>query len=638
MVTPDQLFDDSNKTVGQTPFAQNFRVWNPQDTSDPRTAINSRKGVGFYTIPVGETLDTQNITTTGQTAQSVSYLNQIAQRFTPTTNNALTAIDLLVQNAGSNDNLIVKVYEDVSGNFGTLVATSSIPRSSIQNAYTYTKVRFPQAPQLDITKNYWIVLSGQEELELNNYSVSKTSTGSNLKTSVDGGQTWLSPTGSINFKTYLSTPGGVKGQHRFVTKAGVKQTLFAHGTSIYLVTNESTGAVTAIKTGLSSLAERVRFKTVYDKVFIVNGLDAMGKWDGTTYTDSVHTTAFPIPDNVIIYHDRAWYYSRSEPTRLYFSNLYPDLETIPSVNFQYVPDTSSPDPLTGFVVFQDQLVVFTKESKYLLLGDDVSTLGLAQSPGGTKGAVSQEAISLGEKVVYFWSIDGGGYYYDGAQDVSLTDPIQPLVDNIQDIDQIDAIVTDREWRVYYRRRGVTRHRNMILYDLRYNDWAMDTETYTRLPVSWSLENNELIEASSSVGSLYFAESQESNLGAPIEWKYWTNYKKYTSGIAKDRVRTFRAIYATPDRTMTVKVGKDADFDNDTRFKNVVLNSSGIMYDGGETYGSLSAVYGLGTRVSQPKIALSGRALSTQYRFEKDVIGQPVQLYGYEAIIKAGRPR
>lgn len=638
MITPDQTIDDSDRTRGKSPYTVNTRLYAPQSENDPRTAISSRKGAGFYSIPVGEGINAQYTTTTGQADQNISFLNRVAQRFTPTANKALTAVELLLKNGGSNDSIVINIHEDSSGNLGTLIATSSIARSLVTDAYTYVRARFMQAPTLDMTKNYWIVVSGYEQSSTSNYSLSRNTTGSNLMVSIDGGTVFSTTTGGINFKTYLSDAGGVKGQHRFVTKGGIRQTLFAHGNSIYIVTNESTGTTTAIKTGLNPLATRVRFKTVYDKVFIVNGYDSMMKWDGTTLTTSVHDVNFPVPDNVIIYHDRAWYYSKTEPTKLYFSGIYPDLEAVDSVNFQYVPDTASVDPISGFLVFQDQLVIFTKESKYLLLGDDVSTLGLSQSPGGTKGAVSQEAIALGEKVVYFWSGDGGPYFYDGAQDRPIGDAIQPEAAQISNLEDMDTIVTDKEWRIYYKRTGDSSHTRMLLYDLRFDEWLMDTETYTRTPVSWSLENNILTEGSSTVGCVYLSEVANSHLGTPIKFRYWTNYKKYTSGIAKDRVKTFRAVFASPDRTTTVRVGKDSDFDNDARYKNVILESSGILYDGGETYDSPTALYGRGSRVSQPKVSLSGRAMNTQYRFEKDVLNVEIQLYGYESIIKSGRPR
>lgn len=645
MVTPDQLIDNPvhNKRYspyyGQSPYTINSRTYHPQTTDDPRTSIQSRLGAGFYSIPVGETLDTQNLITTGASDQTQSYVNNIAQSFTPTTNNALTAIDLNVKSLGSSDTIRVDVYTNNAGALGTKIAASSISASSVTTSYQYLKVRFIQAPTLSVGSTYWIVIYGQESSVLSNYAFSKTTAGSGLMTSIDSGETWTAATGSINFKTYLSTPGAIKGQIRWVNKNGLKQSLFAFGDGIYLVNNESTGATTKIASGLSTAAKRVRFKTVYDKCYIVNGVDPLQVWDGTTMTAVPNIGGLTAnPANVEIFHDRAWYYNNADPTRLYFSNLYPDLTTIPAVNYQYVPDTASADPITAFKKFQNQLVVFTTNSKYLVLGDSVSTLGLSQSPGGTKGAVSQEAVSLGEKLLYFWSVDGGPYYYDGAQDVSLGNLIQPEVDGINDLPSIDAIVTDLQWRIYYKSKGDPMHRYMLQYDLRYQEWFKDTETYTRSPEVQDLETNLLIEGSSVVGALYYAEAQYSHLGAPIQFKYWTSYKKYASGISLDRIKKFRAILASPDRTINVFIGKDGDFDNTPAMKVIPLVSTGILYDSGALYGDVTSLYGSGSSVSQPKVTISGRSLNTQYRFEKDVVNTPVRLYGYEAIINTGRPR
>jgi hypothetical protein len=342
--------------------------------------------------------------------------------------------------------------------------------------------------------------------------------------------------------------------------------------------------------------------------------------------------------NIILHRDRVFYYNRDNPTRVYFSDLAPDYDTIDSVSFFYVPDTTQPDPIVGWKVFLDQLVILTKESKWTLIGDDLSSFRLNQAPGGTHGAVSQEAIAVSDTRLFFVSGDGGPYYYDGSRDVRIGRNIEPEVSNIADYDTIDSIMTATEWRIYYQRLDDSTHQHMLLYDLTYREWFIDTETYTRSPDQRSLEGNELIEGSSVVGALYIAEAQDAQLGAPIDWKYWTNYKKYTSGIAKDRVRTFRAIFAAPDRTTTVQVGKDADFDDNATMKNVLLQTSGVLYDDGETYDSPTALYGRGTRIADPRVSLSGRAKNTQYRFEKFGAHTPVGLYGYEGIIKSGRPR
>lgn len=640
MIDPDQIVDDTQQTAGQSPYTINSRMRMPED--DPRTSIHSRKGVGFYTVPVGEALDTQNTTTTDQSDESVNYLGRVAQMFTAGASKRLTKVELLLKTNTSTDIILVEVYEDVAGNLGNRIAASGIQPQSITTGYTYVEARFPQGPLLTNGNNYWIVVYSQDELLSTDYHLSRTTAGSDLMVSVDGGVTYNATTGSVNYKVYQADDAPVLWHHRFVKTDGTKQTLFAVGgasPAIYKVDNEVTGAVSSILTGLSTSATRYRHAEAGGKLYIVNGYDDMIKWDGTTITRSTHTVDFKVPANIVLWNNRFYFYNKDDPTRVYFTNLFPDMETVPSVNFFYVKSPTSPDPITGWTPFQDQLVIFTKESKWLAIGD--GSLGgtrLSQSPGGTKGAVSQEAISNGETRIYFISIDGGAYYYNGAVDIAIGDRIQPEYDEVYEHGVIDSVITDREWRVYYKRLGDSEHRRMFLYDLRFREWFLDTETYTRLPEVRTLENNELIEASSVYGALFFGEAQDANLGAPIDFKYWTNYKKYTSGIAKDRVRKFRAIFSTPDRTFTVNVGKDADFDNDATYKRVVLNTSGILYDSGETYGSDTAYYGRGSRIADPKVSLSGRAKNTQYRFEKYGAYTPVGLYGYESIVKSGRPR
>lgn len=639
MVTPDQQIDDNSSTKGQSPYTINSRMFAPTDTNEPRAANQSRKGATFYTIPVGETLDTVQTSTTGQAAASVSYLNQVAQLFTPTANNkALTAIDIQLRSNTSIDAVSIAVYENNSGALGNKIAESSILNGLITASYTYIKARFIQGPVLSNASSYWIVVRGTESILTGVFDIATTTAGTGLMVSNDSGTTWTTQAKAINFKTYLSTAGPILGQHRFVTSNGIKQTLFAHGDSIYMVSNESTGAITAIKTGLNTNATRVRFRTMYNKVFIANGYDAMMKWDGTTLTTSTHDTNFMIPNNMIVKSNRAFYINKDYPTRVYFSNIYPDLETVPSTNFFYVPDSASTDPITGWETFQDQLVIFTKNSKWILVGNDISSFSLNQSPGGVKGAVSQEAIVKGETRLFFWSQDDGPNYYDGTRDVVICDRIQPEVSRAVDLSSIDASWSRREVRWYYKRQGSSKHNRMILFDLRYNEWFMDTETYTRLPIFWDIENNEFVEASSSYGALFFGESAPNHLGSPIRWEYDTNYKKYTSGIAKDRVRKFRVIFDAPDRNLVVNVGKDGDFNNSPKWKDVLLTTTGITYNSGVVYAATNAIYGKGSRISQPKISLSGRANNTQFRFKKDCITTQVRVYGYEGTVKSGRMR
>jgi hypothetical protein len=55
------------------------------------------------------------------------------------------------------------------------------------------------------------------------------------------------------------------------------------------------------------------------------------------------------------------------------------------------PSPKSGDPITGWIVFQDNLTIFTRKTKYVLYGDDPGNFVLRQS-SGKKGAVNQDVI------------------------------------------------------------------------------------------------------------------------------------------------------------------------------------------------------------------------------------------------------
>jgi hypothetical protein len=53
-----------------SPYFYNVRFY-ARNASDRRVAIGTRKGPGFYSVPVGETVDQQQTTVTGAADQSI---------------------------------------------------------------------------------------------------------------------------------------------------------------------------------------------------------------------------------------------------------------------------------------------------------------------------------------------------------------------------------------------------------------------------------------------------------------------------------------------------------------------------------------------------------------------------------------
>lgn len=137
----------------------------------------------------------------------------IAQSFQTETESPLNKVSLYIKKVGSPGNLTVKIMNDSSGSIGsTLLASGSLPASSVTTSYGWIDVSFTTNPLLDTTKTYWLVLDGSS-------SSSKYYTiGANTNTYTRGvtkigqsGGTWNNTTPSgldYFFNFYL---GGVNG-------------------------------------------------------------------------------------------------------------------------------------------------------------------------------------------------------------------------------------------------------------------------------------------------------------------------------------------------------------------------------------------------------------------------------------------
>ena len=216
-------------------------------------SYETRKGMDFHSDSAGHTEDDTETSTTGASDGSFSQTTWLAQPFTTTSAGVLSQVDLNIKNANSATGVpIVEIWSNSGGEPSTRLARSSISASDITSSYAYLKVRFPDPPTLATSTTYWIVVYTQATGS-NSYNWSSTTNTTEALTSADSGATWASTSYSLNFKQYYATTGGVKGLHRAYKSDGTAVTLMAHGTSLYSV-NDTTGALTAIKTGLDASA------------------------------------------------------------------------------------------------------------------------------------------------------------------------------------------------------------------------------------------------------------------------------------------------------------------------------------------------------------------------------------------------
>lgn len=631
MVAPDEIMP-----AGESPWTLNSRGQARND-GENRVGNRTRRGSGFFSTPVGETLNVQNVlTSTGDLTFSTTQA--LSQPFTATATGSLTRLDLdLKSTTGGTGHVIVEIYTDNSGFPGTMIAQGSILASSLLSTYNYLPARFIDAPVLINGTKYWYVVYIQDN-GTGTYQIAQTAlvTGYAALTSSTFGQ-YTPLLVSLQYKTYLSTTGGVLGFMYRKPSDLNNRIIFAQGTSLYVV-QEGVGTPTAVSTGRNPFATYYRFEQIDDRTIYANGNEGLRQWDGTT--DRAMTgipSSTPTPSGAIAWKNRLFVW---QGNLCNFSDLL-NYESYPSVNFFYVPTPKSPDSITGTVVFHDNLTFFTHGTKHIIIGSDIANFTRKEAVG-TKGAVRQEAICADRNFVYFMADDGQIYRWNGVSDQLISTNIQPYLQGV-DPNSVRMNIYRNQLRVYFTKSPSAVQNNMVLFDIGLQQWFLDTD-HQVMGALTSIDT--LIEFSSTVGAVYYGEVQGSDLGKRIDWKHWTNYKTYgyrrrngqTFGGAssKKRIKRFRPVLRAQTAPYTMLVGKDMDFNNTPDMRAYNVSSTGTTWGGGAKWGD-GHLWGSKRNV-QNRAGMSGRGNFIQYRFERKGVETPVELYGYTAQYKLGRQK
>lgn len=636
LVAPDQIMPG-----GRTGNLANTRRFADQD-NETSVAQRTRKGSIKLSTPIGETANAANsATVTGDIALVPD--TQIAIPFTASAGGVLTKLTLGLKKAlNTRGYLIVEVWSRSNSLPATKIAQSSIAPNLITTSYANVTAYFIDAPTISNATTYFIVIR-MRELGVGTYYVSKTA-GTGVLASTDAGATWSLPAAySATFTTYLSTAGSILGFSKRYPEVAGKRTIFGFGTGLYQMP-DSPAVPALVESYINASATYIRFANVDEWTFYCDGFGNGRRWDGTAAPSDIVgiPTANGVPINLLVHQNRLMSVPKNDPTRIDFSALF-DWTTWPSVNFMYIGRPNSPDSITAWCQFQQGVTVFTKESKYSLLGTDITTF--TPTPhAGTKGAVSQEAIAVGKSVVYFLSDDHHIYQWNGTDDRDISLGIVPELKKILDMGKVRLHLYNNQLRVYYNRNPDPSVTYMLLYDIANDDWYKDTGRPVAGSMEWLYDNHELIEFSSRCGWLFTGESGYSDLGKEIEWKYWTNYKNYAyrqrsgriigGSATKKHIRRFRPVVRPANSEYYLSVGRDFDFANEPVMRPWLVDSSGTKW------GTFN--WGDGTKYGSSKIVnnvspMSGRGRLVQYRFEHGVIDDPVELYGYIAIVRLGKP-
>lgn len=608
----------------ESPYFYNVRLY-ARNASDRRVAVGTRKGPGFYSVPAGETVDQQQTSTTGADAFAITATTWIGNKFTAGASGRLTKVDVNVyNNVSPSQHLMVAIYTNSGGVPGSLLARSSILSSQITGSAAYISARFIEAPAVTSGTAYWVICYMQYG-GTGSYAWTNTTNAVTAASSTNSGGSWTASASlAMNMKTYVSTNSPFLGGTRFTPSNAAAKTIIAVGTTVYSV-SDIDGTLTSLKTGLSASATEYNYAQSNDVLYITNGYDTPQQYDGTTWQDvsaSVgYTGNIPISKFCVFHKNRLWTVDTSNPTKLVFSDL-GDYNKYTSTNFIYAPAPKSGDPITGVVVFQDNLTVFTRKTKYVLYGDDPGNFVLRQA-SGKRGAVSSASIATSQNHVYFLS-DDGVYRYNGSADELVSDPIQTEISNISDKTKASAVYHANYYRLYYPSGVGVINDASILWDDINKLWLRDSGTYVDKP--FINESNELIEGSSVAGVIYEAEQQYSDLGKPIDFKYWTKY--FGDGLHKIFLRRVIPSIRLQTQPYTLNVYIDMDQRGNIPLQYTVsAQASGSTWGGGSLWTDNVTIWGSAT-VSTPTIMQGSEAFWHQIRFEQNGVDTPVELLSY----------
>lgn len=597
----------------------------------------TRKGFDFYSAPAGETQDQAITSTTGAADKAFNTTTLLAQPFTTASAGALTRLDINLKNASAaTGTVIISIYSDTSGSPSTLISSTSVDPSLLTSSYTYDPFRYASAPTLANSTKYWIIASVQAT-GTGSYSWSSTTSATTAKTSTDGGMTWSTTSYALNFKQYYSTVGGVKGLYRAYKTDGTKVTLFAHNTTLYSV-NDSTGALTAIKTGLSASAVKYRFAKINDVIYYVNGFDGYRKWDFTTESQ-VNTTNYTL---ICAHKGLIFLAGGLDPDAIIYSNFGLP-ETFTSTDFVYADSPKTGDTVTALASLNGNLLIWSHSNKYILSGSDNSTFAIDEAPD-QKGTYSQETVTQDNNYVYFLS-DDGVYRSNGSEAQIMSDNNYQDILTLANKAQCCLCVNRGRLRMWYPSAGSAFNNSCYVWSLNFSSSSNeclesnDTGAYVSFAVDAFQDSDNLLVASSIVGQVHWQERDSNdynNLGEALNFILQSHYYVGNSPALIKEYRYWEPRFGAESGNYSVNCQYAYDRrDNWQTQMSQNVQGSGPVWGSGIVWGSF--IWGT-TAELQAYLYIPGEYRRTAVRYTHSGIRQPVKFLGHSFVAQQRRMR
>lgn len=356
-----------------------------------------------------------------------------------------------------------------------------------------------------------------------------------------------------------------------------------------------------------------------------------------TGIEVIKDTELPILSMILFHKDRLFGVSASDKNRIIWSEAPGNPSNAPineqwyrqylSTSFWYIPAPKTGSPVTGLVSFQDSLVIFTQDNKYIFSGSDKGSFFLRESTG-SKGALSMRGITKDENFIYFVA-DDGFYEFNGSKDTNITEQrIQPLFDGCPSKYDITPIVWKNKVRWYMASSTSSVNDICPIYNRGLDkEWELDLGTYVDRAIYYddADDNSELIEFSSHYAMVMLAEQEYSSLGCPIDFEYRLKYDSMGLPAQKKRLRRYYPILQGVDNTFKIQISMDKDFQNNPRIKDVLLSVNGSTW-GNFTWGD-GTTWGGDKSFKHHRQSYSGSAYYWQLRVARKGVNNRVAFTG-----------
>lgn len=596
----------------------------------------TRRGFDFHSDAAGETEDQTITSTTGAADQSFSQAVRLAQTFTAGATGRLTKVEVNLKNSASATGVIrIAIYDDDGGEPGTLLSESTIAASDLTSSYAYVTVRFPDAPSQTSAAVYWIVAYVQSTGS-GSYKWSSTTSATTALSSTDSGATWSSTSYALNIKTHYATSGAVKGLYRAYKSDGTTKTLFVHGTVLYSV-DEVTGALTAVKSGLDASATKYRFATVNDTVYYVNEYDGYRKWDFTTESQ-VNSTNY---SNIVLHKGLMFLNQTADPNRWDYSN-FADYETFTSTDFIYVPSPKTGDPSVAAVSLNGYLLIWTRNNKFILSGDDNATFVLDEAPD-QKGTYTQETVTADKNFAYYLS-DDGVYRTNGNESQLLSENVYQEIVELANKDRCVLNINKGRLYLWYSSAGSSFNDSCYVWNLNYSSdsdtvESKDTDAFVTRAVTAFRDSDKLLVASSLVGQVYWQEldsNDYNNLGADINFLLQSHYQTYKAPAVLKQVRYWKPRFGAQSGDYSIACEYATDLRNNWQLQSDVdVQGSGTEWGSGALWGAFT--WGTTAEV-QADLYVPGEYRRIAIRYKHYAARQPHEFLGHTQLIQTRRLR